>query len=47
MARAWLWIRYGLCTGLGLILIGLAAVGGPGSDPDSSSVEPLDPDRPG
>jgi hypothetical protein len=34
MARTWLWIRYGLCTCLGLALIGLAAVSPTALDPE-------------
>ena len=29
MARAMLWVKYGFCTCLGLLVIGLAAVSGP------------------
>ena len=37
MARSMLWLRYGFCTCLGLVVIGLAAVSA-GSLPDASSL---------
>lgn len=36
MARAWIWIRYGIGTCLGLALIGLAAVSPPALDPEAT-----------
>lgn len=37
MARSMLWLRYGFCTCLGLVVIGLAAVS-PDPLPEASSV---------
>jgi len=47
MARAILWVRYGLCTFLGLVLIGLAAVSPPVFDPEGSIADPEDSTPPG
>jgi hypothetical protein len=38
MMRALLWVRYGFCTGLGLAVIGLAAISAPDRDPNASSM---------
>ncbi|HPG27260.1 MAG TPA: hypothetical protein PLW10_16620 [Myxococcota bacterium] len=39
MARALFWMKVGLCTGLGLVVIGLAAVSS-SSDPSGTSSTP-------
>lgn len=44
MAHVWLWFRYGCCTGLGLLLIGVAALSVPGQRPEASPMPHPGPD---
>lgn len=45
MARAMFWVRAGLHTFLGLVVIGLAAVAAFGPDPESLPETSTDPER--